>query len=182
MVRFIYDNDIDIKDTLSIQLWDRSLKKIERKEIELLLKFTSVVEDLHILSLGRGLLVITDGNGNTFTIYPSSGVVDIYYFLYMLILGKNELSYCLEELYTINQYDDEYCVSINIEKQGLKKYISLKNNRQDKSCSFDYQEFSYELQEFSQSLLDEIVSIYPMFIKSPIYIKLKDMINQLASI
>lgn len=127
-----------------------------------ILKFSSTPEDFHCFATSDGVFTISDGNEVPFAIKPSSGLIEIYYFIKLLIEEKSELSYCVEEYFTISQYDDEYCIKL---KKGLNKvedFLELKNNNHANSFTFDFHklycsliECGYGMVKMYECLLEE---------------------------
>ena len=179
MIEFIYVNQ-----PLEMGLITKPLNIKERivseEEQDFILKHSTRIEDFHFLSFGSGCLMINETNGGQFRISPSSGIIDIYYLLNFYCEPELQFNYCVEEFYTVNENDDEYCVSIKSEFLAERELIILKNNNQKETCVYDYYLFKEELLKFSNQLLAFFQLKYPIFIESPMMKIFKEKIEDIS--
>lgn len=167
-VRILYDNDFN-------------LANIKLPNYDVYLSKSPLIEDYHFIACAGGILIVTDLCDNNFCVHPSSGIVDIYCIMKFLSEDSREsISYCIEELYTVNEFDDEYCVTINREFNSSKEMIRLKSNNQKHGYIFDLLDFKHSIVEFSQELIDRILIVFPSFIISPIKEEIDEMRQKIS--
>ena len=177
MIDFIYTNEL-INLGIGASKLEVNDRKIVESELKLRIKFSSIIEDFHVFSFGVGVLIITDLDMKSLLLNRAAVLVESFYFLEHFVSDSSELNYCVEEFYTVNQYDDEYCVKIKEITIDGKRMISLKNNNQSNSFFFERTSFLKGLITFSERIISCFIKKYPDFENSPIHLQIRDKIDK----
>lgn len=171
MVQFIY-----INESVNLGIGSGSIdvrnRVVEKEELELRIKFSTRIEDFHVFAFGSGKFIVTDLDLNNFIVSPSSGIVEVYHLLEFLTSSLSEYNYCVEEFYTIDQYDDEFCIEIKRSIISGEEKVELKNNKQSSGCVYNEKQFIEEICNFSDKLMRAYIEWNPNFKSSPIFIEI----------
>ncbi len=172
-VTFLYINNYKLNGSIHVNHYVGSTE-VDKDYLEKV--FQSDDPDMYqVLSFDVGTVLIFNTKGDTYSIVPTSGIVDVYYFMMYFFGGKNfrhMSGYNVEEFYRCyNEADEDYTVNFRENEDRIFLYYK------DFSASFHKREFVDGITKFAYDIILFYDNKYPSFSHSPLRQKIVDLIK-----